>query len=193
MLVAMLVFGVLTIASAIGVVAFPKPLHSALSLVATLFFVAVHFLLLGAEFLATLQILVYAGAIMILVVFVIMLLGLDVQSKNNFSGINSMLALLFCLFFSVLTIFIVTNDKKLVAEGKSYTAVFSESVVQKELSKEDATVEKVGELLFSKYLYPFEVASILLLVAIIGAVVLAQEKKRGIPKGHGLKAKQQIS
>lgn len=186
MLVAMWIFGLLTLVSACGVVASKKSLHSALCLVATLFFVAVHFALLGAEFIAALQILIYAGAIMILVCFVIMLLGLKVDADRESPGVPAVFAAIFvALLFGMLT-FVVGGEnfetdfsKPIVA---SSTIVRGEKVV-----KEDGAAE-VGKVMLIKYLVPFELSALLLLAAIIGAVTLTYEPLRPLRKGRGLQA-----
>ena len=180
MTTAMLIFGVLTVMAACGVVFSVKTFHSALWLVATLFLIAIHFALLGADFLAALQIMVYAGAIMVLVLFVIMLLGLNEEvdpSRLNFTAYLS--AAVTGAFLGVL-LFIVRHPGWLGAQFP--TAAVSGS---------SGSPAGVGYLLFTKYLYPFEITSLLLLAAIIGAVILAYEPKRALPPGRGLKAKRQ--
>ena len=178
----MLIFGILTVLSALGVVLAPKTLHSALFLVLTLFLVAVHFALLDAGFLAALQVMVYAGAIMVLVVFVIMLLGLDepVARKkielSNYFGAFAAVSLGAILVWAGLS-----SGSQLSSWQKAAgTGALPAS----------GTAAEVGTLLFTKFLYPFEVTSLLLLVAIIGAVILAYDKKLPLPAGRGLKAKQ---
>ena len=178
--IAMLIAGILTVIAAAGVIFCRRPLYSALSLIATLFLVAVHFALLGAQFIAALQILIYAGAIMVLVIFVIMLLGLDVDTKEISGGFFTYLSAAAVGLFVALLVVVFRTD------------FFYSFVNLPQGAQVSGTVEGVGMLLFTEYLYPFEIASVLLLVAIIGAVLLAQEPKRAIPEGRGLRAKQQL-
>ncbi len=168
-------FGILTVVSACGVVFSRKPLNSALCLVVTLFLVAVHFALLDAPFLAAIQVLVYAGAIMVLVIFVIMLLGVEAEMKHsrlNFGNIGLVVAVCFFLW----VVYGVVNNGFMVPTTPQTVVV--------------GTTETIGSVLFTKYLVSFELAGVLLLAAIIGAVVLAHDEKRALKAGRGLKAKQ---
>jgi len=189
MLVAMWIFGLLSIVSGCGVVAFKKSLHSALSLVATLFFVSVHFALLGADFLAALQILIYAGAIMILVCFVIMLLGLESDADRDSPKMPAAFAAVFVAILFGLLMSVVnaenfeTNFSNLPNQELLTDASNLESA---EFSKSGAA--EVGKLMLEKYLFPFELSALLLLAAIIGAVSLAYEQRRPLRKGRGLSA-----
>lgn len=184
MTVAMLIFGVLTIVAALGVVFGGKPLTSALSLVATLFLVAVHFALLGADFVAALQVLVYAGAIMVLVVFVIMLLGLDKDTGALHFGVPGYLAAVFCGLFVGLLVFAAMSKGTFplhIAETTFASgAVASSGVV--------GSPREVGLVLLTEFLFPFQLTALLLLAAILGAVLLAYEKKRPLGEGRGLRA-----
>lgn len=179
MQITMLIFGLLTLISAGGVVFSRKSLKSALWLVATLFFVAVHFALLSASFLASLQVMIYAGAIMVLVVFVIMLLGLDhdVESLGDIKSAGtkiptgfslSLVAVLFSfLFFSVI------NSP--ILEKSSKTEFISGA-------------KEIGEVLLTKHIAGFELAAVLLLAAVVGAIALAYDTRPPLPEGRGLTA-----
>jgi NADH-quinone oxidoreductase subunit J len=170
MKLSMLIFGILTLVSAGGVVFSRKSLDSALCLVATLFFVAVHFALLNSSFLATLQILVYAGAIMILVVFVIMLLGLESDTERIEVGIPKSLSLLLVgILFSFLTYSVITQPFE-PAQGFY------------------ASAKDIGYALLTKHVAGFELAAVLLLAAVVGAVTLAYDPRPPLPKGRGLSA-----
>lgn len=183
MTISMLIFGVLTVISGLGVVLAPKTIHSALFLILTLFLVAVHFALLDAHFIAALQVMVYAGAIMVLVVFVIMLLGLDEQVVNRpleaskyFGAVVSAALGGLLIAASVMGGAGSSSWERALASGSSVG---------------HGTAAEVGKLLFTKLLYPFEVTSVLLLAAIIGAVILAHDRRTPLPAGRGLRAKQQ--
>ena len=173
----MFIFGALTVLSACGVVFAVKTLHSALYLIMTLFLVAVHFALMGADFIAALQVLVYAGAIMVLVIFVILLLGLN--EKGGESGrmdVSGYLSVIVTGAFVGMMLYMVEHPGLLPGIPDSNVGTPGHAAA-------------IGHELFTKFLYPFEVTSLLLLAAIIGAVVLAYEPKRALPAGRGLKAK----
>lgn len=154
-------FSVLAVLSAFGIVAFRNTLSSAFSLIVTLFAVACLFALLGAHFLAAMQVLVYAGAIMVLFVFIIMLLDLGkgtlLKIKLTFPAVVGV------LFGSYLGVLLVLRLGYLSLPFPPLPGHFG-------------TVREVGRLLFTDYLISFEVTSILLLVAIVGAVVLAKKE-----------------
>jgi len=175
MTAAMLLFGLFTLLAACGVVFSRKTLHCALWLVVTLFLFAVHYALIGADFLAALQVLVYAGAIMVLVIFVIMLLGLNEQGEARDVNISGFVAVCVAGVFVGLLTWMVRHPGVFVRPDSAITV--------------SGTPQAVGYALFTKFLYPFEVTSLLLLAAIIGAVILAYEPKRPLPPGRGLKAK----
>ena len=184
MTIAMIIFGILSVISAGGVVASRQPLNSALWLVLTLFLVAVHFALLDAHLMAAMQVLIYAGAIMVLVIFVIMLLGLDDPGfslgKQKFTNL---LAAVVSGSFAALTYISLTGMGSF-----SIKDVLSGSG---KLSADFGTTEGVGKLMFTTYLVPFQLVGLLLLAAIIGAVLIALDKRRPLPKGRGLKDKQE--
>lgn len=156
---------VLALSSAMIVIVTPNAVHAALALVANLFAIAVFYVLLDAHFLAAAQILVYAGAIMVLFLFCIMLLGVDRQEdlteKVKFQrpvGIFTVLGL------GALTVLIVRA---------AFQETPFESLAQ---ANTGGNVESVGRLLFNRYLWPFEVTSILLLIAAIAAMVLGRRR-----------------
>lgn len=142
-----------------------NPIHSALFLILNFLCVAVIYLLLYSQFIAIIQVLVYAGAIVMLIVFVIMLLDLEEELRSRLKlfyskVIGSVLAVLF--LFGLVYGLVATSP---TGKTGSYTA-----------EKMGANVKAVGETLFNQYLFPFEVVSILLVVAIIGAVILSKRK-----------------
>jgi NADH-quinone oxidoreductase subunit J len=174
------IFSFLTVLSALGVVFMVKPLNSAMCLVATLILVAVHFALLGAEFLAALQILIYAGAIMVLVIFVIMLLGSDgeVNEGSKFSISKFLAFIIGGSFFALLALCFSAN---LLPEIDTL-GMQNDSIV--------GSVDAISEILFTKFVFSFELIGLLLLAAVMGAVMLALESKQPLKKGRGLRAKQ---
>ncbi len=162
MVVLFYIFAVLAVAAAIGVVAQRTPVYSALSLIMVLCSLAVVYLLLGAEFIAMIQVIVYAGAIMVLFVFVIMLLNAGREAPGQRSRIAHWLgAPLVAAFLAE----VLVSVWRQFPEGSARPA-----------ASPDAGPAAIGHLLFGNYVLPFEVTSILVLVAILGAVVLAKKE-----------------
>ena len=153
------------IASALLMVTRRSPVISALFLILNFFCLAGLYLTLHAQFIAVIQIIVYAGAIMVLFVFVIMLLNLGDERKLS-EGMSLKKVIAVGLAAGLLT--------ELVYVIETSWIVLPASAVRS--GTEIGTVEYIGGQLFTNYLFPFEVTSILLLVAIIGAIVLAKRK-----------------
>jgi NADH-quinone oxidoreductase subunit J len=144
-----------------------NPIKSALFMVLTFFCVAGLYILLYSQFIAIIQIFVYAGAIAMLIVFVIMLLDLEEEIRSGLKllyskVIGGFLAILF-LFGIIYSVVAMSPTGRM---GSSYTP---ENV--------SANVKAVGEVLFTQYLFPFEIVSVLLVAAIVGAVVLSKKRK----------------
>ena len=160
-----LVFGILAVISAIIMVTRRNPITSALYLVANFFCVSVIYLMLRSQFIAIIQVLVYAGAIMVLFLFVIMLLNLQDESKltENITYKKLSAVILALLLFSTLGI---TSFFAFVGKFKTMNAA----------AENQGTIEAVGKQLYTAYSFPFELVSFILLAAIIGAIVLAQKK-----------------
>lgn len=162
------IFATIGVLFALLVVLGRNPISSAFSLVLVFFTVAATYVLLHAHLLATLQILVYAGAIMVLFVFVIMLLNADIRSldlaKNKLFQIGSgiLCAVLFAMFA-----YSVTNGT---------TAATKAGLTPEKIDSLGGNTQVLSELLFSDYILPFELTSILLLVGIVGSVALAKRK-----------------
>jgi NADH-quinone oxidoreductase subunit J len=165
-----LILAVLLTLSALSVVLQPSPVRSALSLVTTLFLMAVMFLLLDAQLVAALQVIVYAGAIVVLFLFVIMLLNLQ-DEPRAMARLGTRLAAvsLGSLFLLALIRFFVT-PQQLPASGPAGTGMATA------VPADFGSAQVLGARLFTHFLLAFEVTSVLLLVAIIGAVVLAKRK-----------------
>ena len=159
------VFAVAAVATALMVISSRNAVYSALYLIGTLFSLACIFLLLHAEFLAAVQVLVYAGAIMVLFLYVIMLLnvGSEKRSPIKLKG-QKVAGLVFSLGLLVF-LFVLTRG----IPHPEPIGPFSP-----ERMAEIGNVKLMGRFLFTDYLLPFEITSILLFVAIIGAVVLAR-------------------
>ncbi len=141
-----------------------EPVHSALAVILVMMALAVLYLLLGAEFIAAVQVIVYAGAVMVLFVFVIMLLNAGVEVRTNYSKIAKYVGVPLGLFLLVEVAYRMWRSTIGATVANGVGAVNSNAVDTAELSK----------LLFRDYLFPFEVTSILVLIAIVGALVLAK-------------------
>lgn len=160
-----LIITLVAIVSAILVVTCKNPINSALSLIMTFFCLATYYVMLDAPFMAAVQVMVYAGAIMVLMVFTIMLLNIRVDASKKHS--HKVLFGLIIGFFTLLnTVFILV---------KSHTAPPT-GPYSGEIIKKIGHTELVGREIFTTFLLPFEITSILLLVAIVGAVILAKKK-----------------
>lgn len=141
-----------------------EPIHSALALILVMVALAVLYLLLGAEFIAAVQIIVYAGAVMVLFVFVIMLLNAGVEQRTNYSKLAKFAGLPLGIFLLLELAHWMWRSAAGAAIANGAGAVTSSAVSTVDLSK----------LLFRDYLFPFEATSILILIAILGALVLAK-------------------
>jgi len=173
------VLAFLTVLGGIGVITFKNPVHSALSLLGTFLMVAGLFVLRHAEFLAAVQVLVYAGGIMVLFLFVIMLVNVkSLQPEAVFLSGQGPLAVLAGVLLGTLIAFGVLAGK-LAAAGAGGAAA-----LQMVEGKALGNTEAVGWLLYRQYLVPFEVVSVVLLVAMIGAIVFGL-KSASLDRGEG--------
>ena len=161
-----LIFGLLAVAGALNLLFQRHPINSALSLVVVMMSLAVLYWSLGAEFLAAAQVIVYSGAIMVLFVFVIMLLNAGEEERTSGSraaylaGIPGAAAI-FCLLS-----FVFLSERH----------AFGTSTLGEYLTGAVSNIAEISSMLFTRLLLPFEVTSILILVAILGAVVLARKE-----------------
>jgi len=159
-LILFLAFATVALAGAINLLAQKHPINSALSLIAVMAALAGEYLLLGAEFVAAVQIIVYAGAIMVLFVFVIMLLNAGVEEHTKGSRVAVLFGIPGMLLGGLLLAWVVLRHSG------------TEEVAAGALPGYPSTI---GPLLFHEFLLPFEITSILILIAIMGAVVLASK------------------
>jgi NADH-quinone oxidoreductase subunit J len=159
--VAFYVLAVLTVVSALVVITHRNPVVCALALAFHLVGIAGLFLLLGSQFLALLQVIVYAGAIMVLILFVVMLLNLGEESRGSRGSLQAWLAPLLSLALAAIL-------------GKAILS--RETAVLPAAVPGYGTASSVGHELFSRFFYPFEVISLLLVAAMIGAVLLAKKR-----------------
>jgi len=159
------VFAVGAVATAVMTITRRNPVSSAMSLVAHFFMLSGLYLTLEAQFVAAVQVLVYAGAIMVLVVFVILLLNLgkEQQVKEKGNMIRMTLGGTGAALMAVLIVLALITQPT----GKNALSVNAVQI---------GTTESIGQNLFTKYLFPFEAVSLLLLAALIGAVILAKRQ-----------------
>lgn len=176
-LIVFIIFGTVSIIGAIAVISFRHPIYSALSLIVTFFSQAGLFVLLGAHFVAAVQVIVYAGAIMVLFLFVIMLLNLGTLSaKGALTGKLKGVAVILGILLAVEGVYIAVRALNQTKVG-SVVAENAEAALQ-DNPIETYDIGHIGDLLFSKYLLPFEVTSLILLAALIGVIVLVKRDKQ---------------
>ncbi len=167
-LIFFLVLSLIAIATALGLLLSRNAVYSALFLVLNFITVAVFYLLLGAPFIAMAQVTVYAGAIMVLFLFVIMLLGAENLPRAEVLPWQRPLAGVLAVALAIEATFILFTRARL-----------TEAITPPEAAINTSNhLQALGQTLFSDYLLPFEVTSILLLVAMVGAIVLIRKEKR---------------
>lgn len=155
----------MVVAGALGVVTRNNPVHAALSLVLTLFGIAVHFVALEAHFLAAVQVIVYAGAIVVLFLFVLMLLGVDKAEDLSIEPfpIQRPLAMVVGVGVTGLIIAAVIQGRKTLGQGVSLDA------------SGDENIRALAQNLFNDHVFAFEFTSILFIVAVAGTVLLTRK------------------
>jgi NADH-quinone oxidoreductase subunit J len=158
-----LIFALIAVVCAINVVVQSHPISSAISLVGVMGSLAILYLLLGAEFIAAAQVIVYAGAVMVLFVFVIMLLNAGTEKKMTVRPLGKYLGAPFLLLFFGMIAYMIQRILP-----SSSPVVFG--------AFQGGTALEIGRSLFTVYLLPFEVTSVLILIAILGAIVLARKE-----------------
>jgi NADH-quinone oxidoreductase subunit J len=158
-----LAFAMVAVVCAISVVVQTHPIASALSLIGVMGALAVLYLLLGAEFIAMAQVVVYAGAIMVLFVFVIMLVNAGAETRGGRSLVAQLLGIpLLVIFLGLISFFV---QRWLPRADRVRFGAF-----------QGGSPRDIGHALFTQYLLPFEVTSVLILIAILGGVVLARKE-----------------
>lgn len=155
-------FAAIAVGSALEVVMQRNPLYSALALIVTFAALAANYILLKAQFIAAIQIIVYAGAIIVLFIFVIMLLNVRTEESrlDSYTSLKWIVAPSVGVLFAASFFVIRTSELEKVAESSASHLV--------------GTAERIGRDLFTDYLLPFEAASVLIMMAIVGAYSLAQ-------------------
>lgn len=158
------VLAAMAVGGAISLILQRHPIHSALSLIVVMVALAGLYLLLGAEFVAAVQVIVYGGAIMVLFVFVIMLLNAGVEERTNLSRMAHFVGLPLGFFLTMQLVYWVGRSE------------FHTSAAGNAASSTSAPTRDLAMLLFRDFVFPFELTSFLILIAIIGALVLAQRE-----------------
>ncbi|OYQ38429.1 NADH-quinone oxidoreductase subunit J [Flavobacterium cyanobacteriorum] len=157
------ILSAITLATAFLTILSKNPIHSAIYLVLCFFSIAGHYLMFNAQFLAIVHIIVYSGAIMILMLFTIMLMNLNKEDEKNKSVLSRIAAVVsFCLVALVLLATFIKAEPQMsryYASGEDYQSI-----------------KVLGQVLLNDYMVPFEFASVLLLVSMIGAVLLSKKE-----------------
>lgn len=172
------VIAAIGVASAIGVIGFRNPLSSAFSLIVHLLSIAGLYALLGAHFLAVSQVVVYAGAIMVLVLFVLMLLNLKSESGRRIGIIRSAFTV------GIALIIFLTISAPILAQFDNLPL----GTLAQNAARSEGGVKAIGEVLYGRYVVQFELSSLVLLVGVVGAVMLAKRKNvQLLPREGGMR------
>jgi NADH-quinone oxidoreductase subunit J len=172
--IAFYLFATLTVAAAVAVIFARNPVHSVLWLILAFFNAAGLMLLMGAEFIAMLVVIVYVGAVAVLFLFVVMMLDIDFASLRSGFTRNLPFGIIIALVLLAEIVVAVSAWKAGPAlSGRAIPAAVQPNIVA------------IGQLLYSRYLLPFELAGLILLVAMIGAIVLTH-RKRGDTRGQNV-------
>lgn len=184
--------GTVAVASSILVVAMRNPVHSALFLLVSFLSVAILFFLVGAEFVGAVQILVYAGGIMVLFLFVVMLVNVrrmedEPMLSRTWKGALGVGLAIFVVFASVVRTgeYATPVDapenfgRKTVRISRRGTNEAGQTVIRRYTEQRSTNTETVGMALYSEYVVPFEIASLFLLVAMIGAIIIGKRELVG--------------
>jgi NADH-quinone oxidoreductase subunit J len=158
-----IVFGLICVAGAINLLVQRHPISSALSLVVVMASLALIYLLLGAEFVAAIQVIVYAGAIMVLFVFVIMLLNAGAEERTRGSNMALVVGVPGVIILAGTVAWLLVTDSTHLGGVNIGPSDFGET-------------HAIARLLFKNFLLPFEITSVLILIAIMGAVVLGKKE-----------------
>ncbi len=162
-LIAFLFLSFVAVFSALMTILSKNPIHSAIYLIACFFSIAGHYLLLNAQFLAVVHVIVYAGAIMVLFLFTLMLMNLNKESEQHKPAIARIGAVIAAGVLMMVLVAILKRADSLPVPASQNVTI--------------GTIENLGRVLLNEYLFPFEFASVLLLSAMIGAVLLAKKDK----------------
>jgi NADH-quinone oxidoreductase subunit J len=167
---------VIVLGGALGVVLNPNPVHAALSLIASLFGVAVLFIAQEAHFLAAVQVIVYAGAIVVLFLFVLMLLGVDVAEDLRVEPLTGQRVTAVVLALALAGLVLAGLFVSGPGDDRGNLALTGRSSVVAPLEDDTNDIVQLGRDLFTRNILAFEVTGILLTIAVLGAVVLVRNR-----------------
>jgi NADH-quinone oxidoreductase subunit J len=167
-----IIMALVAVISALLMVTRKNPIHSALWMIVTFFAMAVIYLLLNAQFIAVAQVMVYAGAIMMLILFVIMLVRMETGEEEG-GGVKARPSRGTVIATALVSVILFVE---LLFGALFYSMTGRSGDYPVETVNSIGSVKTIGALLYGQYLFPFEIASILLLVGIVGAVVIAKKK-----------------
>lgn len=159
------IFALIAVVSAVAVISVRNPVHSAFFLIISLLQVAAIFILLRSPFLAAVQVFIYVGAVMVLFLFAVMVLDVGKESFNEHLHHQSIPAAVTVIALLGVVGFLIFTGKITAPLGQ-----YNEAALAK-------NTEVIGKVLFTQYIFPFEVVSLLLLVALVGAIVLVMREK----------------
>ena len=165
------------LAGALGVITMKNPVHAALSLITTLLGVAVAFVAQSADFLAAVQVIVYAGAIVVLFLFVIMFLGVDRKETLRIEPLVGQRA-----FAAVGVVVTIAGVIALMAKSHWVTGAMSVATAGRAMPVGQGNVRALGTAVFTTYLFAFEATAALLVIAVVGAVVLVRRERVNDPE-----------
>jgi len=175
------VAGLMVLGGAVGVVVRSHPVHAALSLILTLFGIAVLFIAQHADFLAAVQVIVYAGAIVVLFLFVIMLLGVDTAENLAIEPFKIQRPV--AAFAGAGVIGLIAAAVISSRHTSTRSVPVSDAVAAVEPGTADANIRSLARDLFSDHVLAFELTSVLLVIAVVGTVLLARRPKKGESTG----------
>jgi NADH-quinone oxidoreductase subunit J len=167
------IFALFAIGAAIGVVRARNPVHAVLSLILVFLNAAGLFLLLNAEFIALSLIIVYVGAVAVLFLFIVMMLDIKIEamlrSKNT-------------LFMYVLLLLVLAADFCIILKPSEYDLMANHSMVNRYIANGVSNTNAIGRVLYTDFIYPFQVGGLVLLVAMVSAIVLTLRDRPGVKK-----------
>lgn len=167
----------MVLVGAVGVIVRKHPVHAALSLILTLFGIAVHYVALAADFLAAVQVIVYAGAIVVLFLFVIMLLGVDIAENLHIEPFKVQRPV--AVVVGVGTMSLIGAAIIAARDAKAPTAGTSAAVADAASDPHNGNIRALARDLFSGHVFAFELTSVLLVIAVVGTVMLARKPRKG--------------